>query len=68
MTLPIIPVEGFAVAYLWSTQLPDEAIAVNPNGGTTTIDIPPSTEDHPRLLIVSMATPELSTADSVLLP
>lgn len=69
VVLPTSPVEGSAVAYLESTRLPDAAITVDreANGDWTVVSVPPSAEG-PRLLIVSMATPELSTAYSVIIP
>lgn len=67
VVVPIAPVEGGAIAYLESTRLPDAAVAVDPNQASTAITLP-TPGDGPRLLIVSMATPELPTAHSFLVP
>ena len=63
--LPTSPVEGFAVAYLESTQLPEDAITIDQDRTAITL---PATSDRPELLIVSLATPELATAYSLILP
>jgi hypothetical protein len=57
-------VEGFAVAYLESTRLSDDTITID--GHRTVISIPSGTAGR-ELLIVSMATPELPTAYSLVL-
>lgn len=67
VVLPTSPVEGGAVVYLDSTRLSDAAVAVDPNQASTAISLPTSS-DGPRLLIVSMATPELPTAYSFVIP
>ena len=61
------PVEGFAVAYLESIRLPDDAITIDLVLDRTVITVP-SRSAGPELLIVSLATPEFPTAYSVVLP
>ena len=67
VVVPSTPVEGSVVAYLDSVPIPSGQITVDWTTDSTTISIPPGPGDGaPRLLVVSMSTPELPTVLALL--
>jgi hypothetical protein len=64
------PIEGSVVAYLDSVPIPTDQIEVDRASDLTVVNLPDSSSpasDGSRLLVVSMATPELPTAFSLLI-
>lgn len=69
IVVPAQPVEGDLVAYLSGEVVDSESVAIDPETGSVIITLADSSEGGDRaVLILSMATPELPTAMSVLLP
>lgn len=67
VTVPGVPVEGGAAAYYDGRRLSDDAVQPEPDANVTRIRLPaPPDPVNPRLLTVSMATPELPSALAVL--
>ncbi len=69
VVIPGGPTEGGVIAYLNGELLPSDFVDFRHESGVTAIEVPPdSVATERRLLVVSVATPELPTAFSVLVP